>query len=149
MTVWGCISTSGVGELVFIEDILDKNKYLDLLKQNLIKSATKMNIANHFKFYQDNDPKHKARIVQEWLLYNCPKVLHPPPQSPDLNPIENLWDELDRNIRKTPIRSKEELKIRLTEEWERISVDYLKKIILNMPKRLQHVVKQNGNPTKY
>lgn len=90
--VWGCISTSGVGELVFIDGIVDKSKYLEILKQNLIKSATDMNIRGTFKFYQDNDPKHKSRIVQEYLLYNYPKVLHPLPQSPDLNPIENLWE---------------------------------------------------------
>ncbi|EGI65925.1 Transposable element Tcb2 transposase, partial [Acromyrmex echinatior] len=70
---------------------LDKNKYLSILKDNLIKSTNNMNIRGSFKFYQDNDPKHKSRILQEYLLYNCPKVLHSSPQSPDLNPIENLW----------------------------------------------------------
>ena len=52
-----------------------------------------MGIRDTFKFYQDND-KHKSRIVQEYLLYKCPKVLHRSPESPDLNPIENLWDQL-------------------------------------------------------
>jgi len=54
--------------------------------------------------------------VQEYLLYNCPKVLHPPLQSSDSNPIENLWNLLNRNIRITSTRSKEELKLRLKEE---------------------------------
>jgi len=66
-----------VGELVFIDGILNKNKYLSILKDNL-KSANNMNIRSNFKFFQDNDPKYKSRIVQEYL-YNCPKVLHPPP----------------------------------------------------------------------
>lgn len=74
----GRISNVGVAELVFIQHILDKNKYLDLLKNNLLKSTNNMRIQSTFKFYQDNDIKHKARIVQEYLLYNCPKVLHPP-----------------------------------------------------------------------
>jgi len=38
-----------------------------------------MNIRSSFEFYQDNDPKHKSQIMQEYLLYNCPKVSHPPP----------------------------------------------------------------------
>jgi len=82
-------------------------------------------------------------------LYNCPKVLHPPPQSPDLNPIENLWDELDRRIRLAPIHTKEELKKKLQEEWQQISPEYLRKIISNMPKRLKHVQNQKGYATKY
>ena len=133
-------------ELVFIDGIfLNKNKYLSILKDNLIKSANNMNIQSSYKFYQDNDPKHKLRIVQKYLLYNCPKVLHLPSQLPDLNLIENLWNLLDRNIRIT--RLKEELKLK--EEWTRITSDYLTKIISNMPKHLQHVIKQKRYPTKY
>ncbi|CAK9813888.1 Transposable element Tc1 transposase [Anthophora plagiata] len=147
--VWACISAHGVGELVFIDDILDKNRYLQILQNNLKKSADNMGLQNGIKFYQDNDPKHKSRIVQEFLLYTCKNILHPPPQSPDLNPIENLWDELDRRIRTTPINTKEELKRRLQEEWLRIGQDYLKKIICNMSTRLRHVIKHMGYPTKY
>ncbi|CAK9813094.1 Transposable element Tcb2 transposase [Anthophora quadrimaculata] len=147
--IWGCILTTGVGELIFIDGIMDKNKYLDILKTNLIKSASNLGIRDTFKFYQDNDHKHKSRIVQEYLLYKCPKVLHPPPQSPDLNPIENLWDQLDRNIRTTPIKTITELMERLLEEWRRIPHEYLKKIICNMPKRLYEVIKQKGQPAKY
>jgi len=57
-----------VKELVFIDGILDKNKYLSILKDNLIKSANNMNIRDSFKFYQDNDSKYKSQIVQEYLL---------------------------------------------------------------------------------
>ena len=49
-----------------------------------------MGIQSTFEHYQENDSKLKARIVQEYLLYNCSKLLQPPPQSPDLNLIENL-----------------------------------------------------------
>lgn len=108
-----------------------------------------MGIPNTFNFYQDNDPKYKARIVQEYLLYNCPKVLQPPPQSPDLNPIENVWDELERRIRTTTISSKEMLKRRLREEWDSLGTEYSKKIISNMPQRLKEVIQQDGYPTRY
>ena len=87
--------------------------------------------------------------MREFLLYNSPKVLHPPPQSPDLNPIENLWDELDRRIRFTLIRTKEELRKGLQVEWQRTSAEYLTKIIYSMPKRLRHALNQKGYATKY
>lgn len=98
--------------------------------------------------YEGNDPKHKARIVQEFLLYDCRNILQSPSQSPDLNPIENLWDKLNHKIRKTSINSKDELNKRLKEEWQRIDGDYLKKIIFNIPTRLKHVLRQKGYPPK-
>lgn len=147
--VWGCISSKGTGNLVFIDTIMNKEIYLNILKENLKKSAEKMGILQSFKLYQDNDPKHKAHIVREWLLYNCPKVIATPPQSPDLNPIENLWDELERRVRQKPASSHIELKKRLQEEWAKIGQDYTQKITGNMPKRLNDVIKNNGFSTKY
>ncbi|GFU35189.1 hypothetical protein TNCV_2106311 [Trichonephila clavipes] len=63
-----------------------------------------------FTFQQYNDPKHTARVVRELLLYNVRKQVKPPQQSPDLNPIEHLWDYLDRQIRKQDIKAKNDLK---------------------------------------
>lgn len=77
------------------------------------------------------------------------EVLHTPLQTSDLNPIENLWDQLGQRIRKIPINSKIELQTRLKKEWATISSEYLKKVIFNTPKRLQEVNKQNGYATKY
>ena len=75
-----------------------------------MQSAEKMGIKDIFKLCQDNDPQHKSYKVRPWLLYNCPKVNEPPPQSPDMNPIENIWNELDRRVRQKPVSSITELK---------------------------------------
>ena len=147
--VWGCMSAAGVGRLHFIDGIMDQNVYINILKENLKESAEKLGIGNTFNFYQDNDPKHKAHKVRNWLLYNCPKVIETPPPSPDLNAIENLWSQLEVGIRNHHISNKNDLKKALLEEWERIRPDYCEKLVRSIPNRLQNVKTNKGYPTKY
>ncbi|GFS75483.1 uncharacterized protein TNCV_1640891 [Trichonephila clavipes] len=73
--------------------------YINTLKENLKQNAQDLNLGDDFWFQQDNDPKHTAHNVKLWLLYNIKNQLRSPPQSPDLNPIEHLWDLLERKIR--------------------------------------------------
>ena len=73
--VWGCMSANGVGNLVFIDGILNQYGYINILKENLIPSAEKLGIRSTFKLYADNDPKHNSLNAKTWDLYNCPKVM--------------------------------------------------------------------------
>lgn len=147
--VWGCIAAGGAGKLEFIESNMDKHLYLKILKENLKQSAEQLGLdKNNFLFQQDNDPKHTSYLVKEWLLYNC-KQLHTPPQSPDLNPIEHVWDLLDKRIRKHKISSKESLKNALSMEWQKISQNDTTRLVRSMRRRLQAVIDAGGGPTKY
>lgn len=147
--VWGCMSYFGVGKLTFIDTTMDQYIYMNILRFQLLPSACVMGIKDTFSFYQDNDPKHKAKSVQEWLTANCSNVLQTPPQSPDLNPIENLWSFLEREIRKHVINNVNDLKTALQEEWTKIPVQYVKRLVESMPRRLEAVIKSKGYPTKY
>ena len=64
----------------------------------------------------DNDPKHSANNTRQRVLYSPPKYFEMPPESPHINPIEHLWDYLDKKIRNHNITSKERLKATLPEE---------------------------------
>ncbi|GBM81200.1 hypothetical protein AVEN_236413-1 [Araneus ventricosus] len=77
--VLGCMSAVGVGNLHFIDGMMDKYMYLDILKQNLKQSAEKLAYCH---------------ICRLWALYLCPQVIKTAAHSPDLNPIENIWDHL-------------------------------------------------------
>lgn len=147
--VWACMSYHGVGNLVFIQGNMNKMIYLNILRENLHQSGEKMGIRNCFEFYQDNDPKHKAYEVRSWLLYNCPKVVDTPAQSPDLNPIENLWDYVDRKVRLHDITSISMLKEVLAREWNAIGKDVCAKYVSSMPKRMSLVINRKGNPIEY
>ena len=63
--VWGCMGASGTANLIFIDGILDKYKYSNILKNNLKGSARKLGLLEDFHFQQDNDPKHTSRIVKK------------------------------------------------------------------------------------
>ncbi|GBM71043.1 Transposable element Tc1 transposase [Araneus ventricosus] len=91
--VWGCISASGLGNLVFIDSIMNHALYLNILRDNLKSSAQNLGIGNNIVSYQDNDPKHTALNIRLRCFYNSPQNLKTPPQSLDLSPIEHIWRE--------------------------------------------------------
>jgi hypothetical protein len=108
-------------------------------------------------FQHDNDPKHTARKNKRYLesKENEGKVkfhvLSWSSQSPDLNPIENLWKMIkdalhDRNDRPSNL---DELFQFIKEEWEAVPKDYLHNVVESMPRRMKEVIQNKGGPTHY
>ena len=97
--VWGCFSWKGVGAFHQIKGILTKERYRQILIRQMRPSAGQL-CGDTSIFQHDNDPKHTAHIVKNYLIKQQIEMLEWPPQSLDLNRIENFWAELNRKLNK-------------------------------------------------
>jgi hypothetical protein len=77
------------------------------------------------------------------------RSLNWPAQSPDLNPIENLWFILDQLCKNRKPANEEELFDRLKEEWESLPMGMMKNLAESVPRRLQAAIDTKGFATKY
>ena len=100
-------------------------------------------------FQQDNDPKHRSKKCQNFLRQQEIKLLPWPSQSPDLNPIENLWMKLDKDCKNRKCKNEDELFEVLKNAWENLDPKHLRALVDSMPKRCQAVIKNKGWPTKF
>lgn len=119
--------------------------------QHLMKSATKFWPKGQWHFQQDNDPKHKSKIVSQYLDELCVKdhMIDWPPYSPDLNPIENLWANLKKRVEKHNCTNVLELEKAVKTEWAATDKDLCQKLVASMPKRIALLHELNGAPTGY
>lgn len=91
--VWARMAESGVRKLVFIDQVMDKNLYLNILQDTLKHIAKQFRLEGRYYFVHDNDPKHKSNLIRDWLIYTVPHFLGTPPKLPNLNTIDNLCQD--------------------------------------------------------
>ncbi len=100
-------------------------------------------------FQPNNYPKHTAKATKEWLKRKHIKVPEWPSQSPDLNPIENLWRELKVRVAKRHPRNINDLERICKEERDKISPEMCANLVANDKKRLTSVIANKAFATKH
>lgn len=148
--VWAGFCSRGELELAFPNHRLNSRRYQEILRMRLLPPYRVLRHTGHI-FQQDNAPCHRSRSTKAWLARQQVQVLPWPANSPDLNPIENLWGILVRRIyadNKT-YQTKEALSEAIQRAWEDLGQETIDNLIQSMPNRIFQVINRNGGPTDY
>ncbi len=146
--IWAAMSSAGVGPLCFLKSTVNAAIYQEIWEHFMLPSADKLYGDADFIFQQDLAPAHTAKGTKSWFNDHGVTVLDWPANSPDLNPIENLWGIVKRKMRDTRPNNADELKATVKETWASIPPQQCHKLITSMPRRIEAVIKAKGAPTK-
>ena len=122
--LWGCVSCTSKLDLITVRGNLNGQIY----RQNILEASVVPHFDNHPLnrtplFMDDNARPHIARVVTDYLHYESITSLPWPARSPNLNPIEHVWDIIGRRVRERtpPIQTLNELEQTLHQEWQRLT----------------------------
>jgi hypothetical protein len=149
LMLWGCFSYYGVGSLVVMEGKVNQFKYRTVLEDELQLSADGVGLADTFVLQQDLCKIHFAPAVRDYYTENNIRLMDWAPQSPDLNPIENLWSILDASVPVAERVNKTRFLAALQKTWNELPIELLQNLVKSFPKRLSLVIKSKGAPIGY
>ncbi len=145
--VWVSMSSAGVGPLCFLRSKVNTAVYQEVLEHFMLPAADKLYGDADFIFQQDLAPAHSAKATSTWFKDHGIPVLNWPANSPDLNPIENLWCIVKRKMRYARPNNAEELKAAIRATWALITPEQCHGLIDSMPRRIAAVIQAKGAPT--
>ena len=149
--VYGCFSEKGFGNIYCFTKNLDSQQLCIIYKTTLLSSARKLfGKDNHSWILQeDNDPKHRSKKAEEWRDKNQVKRISWPSQSPDLNPIENVWSVLKANVSNYKPTSAKELINIIKKEWKKLDIVFAQNLVPSMKNRISLVLTNKGDHILY
>lgn len=152
LNVWGCFAASGLGYAQIYNKNLNAPGLKHILQTHLLPSIDMLfpeTPRQQWWLLQDNAPTHTATVTKTWLHNHGISLIDFPPYSPDLNPIENLWQDVEKRIEARAPQTLEELQDVLAEEWAKTDKSLLLKLAHSMPKRCKAVIAAGGDHIHY
>ncbi|GFT95784.1 transposable element Tcb2 transposase [Trichonephila clavipes] len=149
--VYGGISIDGRTDLYIIRDgPLTARRYSDEILRPIVAPYAAA-IVDDFILMDDNCLPHRANLMEDFLFEEGILRMEWPASSPDMNPIEHLWDALGRRVAgcQPPPQTLQELERALLEEWDRIPQLVINSLIDPVPQRCSTLLAVRGNHTPY
>lgn len=136
---------------------ITSQEYEAVVKSTLLPGGRKLFSTNGISSWvlqQDNDPTHKVAgtVIMEWNKKHSSSIkLLPnwPPNSPDLNPIENVWSYVQAKVNAKGCKTFEQFKEAVLFELKHIPTSMISKLYKSMPKRMAKVIALDGGKTGY
>jgi len=131
---------------------MSKEDYVKVLEEEVVPEANRLYTGKRggWCYLHDGDGSHSAKFTQNWLKNHSVNVIGDhPARSPDLNPIENVWAMLDDVVAQHECTTLKGLEQAVAEEWTRLPMEKIRKVVTSMPDRLGAVIDAKGGNTKY
>jgi len=148
--IWGKkMSYNGTAFLTKVNEHLNGAGYINILETSAIPSAHLLGFGDNFWIQDDGAPCHRSRHVAEWKAENNLRCLSWPQQSPDLNPIENVWRDVKLGPKQLRPQNLQEPEDNVCNIWNNFPIRKCHSYIRSMPRRVQAVVDAREWYTKY
>ncbi|KAL4500908.1 hypothetical protein ABPG72_020142 [Tetrahymena utriculariae] len=154
---YAAISWKGKSEIYVYEQgfKINSQAYCEILNEILLPFANKVYAQQRktrksieqskWLLLQDNAPCHRSKETKDYLVQNSIETIAHPPNSPDLNPIEQIWAILKRRVEKQQPKNANQLKETIVNEWNQIE----QSIIQSQFEELYHNTQENLNNQQY
>ncbi len=143
--IWAAMSSAGVGPLCFLKATVNAAIYQEILEYFMLPSTDNLYGDADFIFQPDLAPAHTAKVTKSWFNDHGVTVLDWPGNSPDLNPIENIWGIVKRKMRDTRPNNADDLKAAIKATWTSFTPEQCHRLIASMPRCIDAVIQ---GPTK-
>ncbi|GFX75293.1 DDE_3 domain-containing protein [Trichonephila clavipes] len=141
--VWGAIAYDSRSTLIVMRGTLTGQRCVDVILRPHVGPF--LNGLTGTIFQQDNARPHTARVAQDFLRPF--QILPWPARSPDLSPVEHVWDQLKRQM--PSCHSVHDLELDVQDLCSHLPQDNIRCLINSMPDRVAACIASGGGPTRY